>query len=130
MMSTDTQTNLAIDLKSARGSEEAERGRAQRVGGWENDAAMIYSLGIRGMRGAGEGEMPFKEIRLERRSVKAWVWVGGELRGFFEDAFDGGGFGVESWERHNDGTGLRDDGAIQLSTEYSVPYTEYRVQKI
>lgn len=113
MMSTDAQTYLAIDLKSTRGGEKAERGRAQRVGGGENDAAMIYSLGIRGMRGAGEGKMPFKEIRLERRSVKAWVWVGGELRGFFQDSFDGGGFGVESWERHLYGTGLGEEYRVQ-----------------
>lgn len=101
MMSADTQTNLAIDLKSARGSEEAEGGWAQRVGWWQNDAAMVDSLGIWGVRGAGEGKVPFKEIGVERRSLKAWVWVGGEFRSFFEDTFDGGGFSVESWERHN-----------------------------
>lgn len=33
--------------------------------------------------------------------MQAWVWVSRELGCFFEDAFDGGGFGVESWERHD-----------------------------
>lgn len=62
---------------------------------------MVDSLGIRGVRGAGEGKVPFEEIGFERRSVQAWVWVSRELGGFFEDTFDGGGFGVESWERHD-----------------------------
>lgn len=102
MMSTDTQTNLAIDLEPARGGEKAKRGRAQRVGRRENNAPMVDSLGIRGVRRPGEGKVPFKEIGLERRGVKAWVWIGGELGGFFEDAFDGGGFGVECGERHDE----------------------------
>lgn len=101
MMSADTQTDLAIHFKPARGGEEAERGWTQRVGRWENDTTVIDSLGIRGVGRAGEGKVPFKEIGLERRSMEAWVWVGGELGGFFEDAFDGRGFGVESWERHS-----------------------------
>lgn len=100
-MSADAQTNLAIDLKPTRGSEETERGWAQRVGGWEDDAAMVDSLGVGSVRGTGEGKVPLKEIRLERRSVEAWVRVGGELGGLLEDALDGGGFGIESWKRHN-----------------------------
>ena len=44
--------------------------------------------------------MPFEEILLERRGVKGWIRVGGQFGGFFEDAFDGGGFGVENREGH------------------------------
>lgn len=29
--------------------------------------------------------------------------MGGELGGFFEDSLDGGGFGIECWERHAGG---------------------------
>lgn len=44
--------------------------------------------------------MPFEEILLEGCGVEGWIRMGGQLGGFFEDALDGGGFGVESWEGH------------------------------
>ena len=47
-----------------------------------------------------ECEVPLKEVGFERSGVEGWVGVSLQLGGFFEDAFYGGGFGVECWERH------------------------------
>ena len=56
------------------------------------------AVGCRGR--AAEGEVPFEEILLEGCGVEGWIRVGGQFGGFFEDALDGGRFGVESWEGH------------------------------
>ena len=45
--------------------------------------------------------MPLKEIGLQGGGVQGGIWILAEFVGFFEDALDGRGFGVEGWERHN-----------------------------
>lgn len=66
---------------------------------------MVDAAGVGGGRRPGEGEVPFEEVRIERRRVEGRIRVGGELGRFFEDAFDGGRFGVECWEGHGVGMG-------------------------
>ena len=94
------KADLAIDFEAAGGGEEAEGGGAERVGGGEDDAAVVGAGAVGGGGGAEEGEVPFEEVGVEGGGVEGRVWVGGEFAGFFEDAFDGGGFGVEGWEGH------------------------------
>ena len=77
MVSADAQTDLSIDLEAAGRREEAKRGRAERVGRREYDAAVVDALAIRGGWGAGEGEVPFEEVGFEGSGMKGWVWVGG-----------------------------------------------------
>ncbi len=61
---------------------------------------MVGACAVGGGGGTAQGEVPFEEVGVEGGGVEGGVWVGGELGGFFEDAFDGGGFGVEGWEGH------------------------------
>ena len=49
--------------------------------------------------------MPFEEIGFERASVEGRVRVGTEFMGFFQDPFDGRGFGIERWESHVEDAG-------------------------
>ena len=58
---------------------------------------MVGAGAVRGGGGPAEGEVPFEQVGFERGGVEGGVRVGLELAGFFEDAFDGGGFGVEGW---------------------------------
>lgn len=85
MVSRDTKADLPVDFEAARGREEAEARRAQRVGWREDNAAVIYPAGVgRGWWRTGEGEVPVEEV-----VVKCWCGVevrgggGGELGGFF-----------------------------------------------
>ena len=100
MVARYAQADLAVDFEAAGGGEEAERGRAERVGGREDDAAVVGARGVGGGGGAAQGEVPFEEVVVERGGVEGGVRVGLELAGFGEDAFDGGGFGVEGGEGH------------------------------
>ena len=61
---------------------------------------MVDTGGVGSRGGPGEGEVPFEKIRVEGGGVEGWVGVGSEFVGFFEDAFDGGRFGVEGREGH------------------------------
>jgi hypothetical protein len=45
-------------------------------------------------------EVPFEKVRFERGGVQGWVRMGRKLGGFFEDALNGGGLGIESGEGH------------------------------
>ena len=100
MVSTDAQTDLAVNFESARGREEAEGWWAQRVGRRQYDAAMVCAITV----GCGwrtlESEMPFEEIGFERSGVQGWVWMAREFGCFFENALYGGGFGVKGWQSH------------------------------
>lgn len=70
---------------------------------------MVGAGAVGGGGGAAQGEVPFEEVGVEGGGVEGGVWVGGELGGFFEDAFDGGGFGVEGWEGHGGDCGSEGD---------------------
>ena len=59
---------------------------------------MVEAAFIGSRRGPSNGEVPFKEIGIKRGGVQGGIWVGAEFVGFFEYAFDGGGFRVEGWE--------------------------------
>ena len=62
---------------------------------------MVGTLAVRSGRGTLESKVPFEEIGFERSSVQSWVFLTGELGCFFQDALDGGGFGVEGWKGHD-----------------------------
>lgn len=62
---------------------------------------MVYAIAIWGRGRASYGEMPFEKVRLKRGGMQRWVWMSGELGGFFEYTFDGGGLGVECWKGHS-----------------------------
>jgi len=96
MMPTYTQTNLPVDFKPAGRCEEAEGRRFERIGWREDYAAVVEAVFEGGWGGcAADGEVPFEEVCFEGRGVVVWGRGGGEFGGFFEDAFDGGGFGGE-----------------------------------
>ena len=86
------------------------------VGGGEDDAAVVGASGVGGGGGAAEGEVPFEEVGVEGCGVEGGVRVGREFGGFFEDAFDGGGFGVEGWEGHGCGGGSEEDWFVRIGT--------------
>lgn len=102
MVPADAQADFAVDFKPAGGGQEAEGGRAERVGWWEGDAAVVDALRVRSGGRAGEGEVPFEEVGFEGGGVQGGVRVGGEFGGFFKDAFDSWRFGVEFREGHCD----------------------------
>ena len=95
-MARNTQTDFPVDFEPARRSEEAEAGWFERVGGREDDPAVVDAVfeGGRGGRTA-EGEVPFEEVGLEGRGGVVEGGLLGEFTGFFEDAFDGWVFGGE-----------------------------------
>ena len=101
MMPRNREADFSIDFETAGWSEETKRGGTKRVGGREDDAAVVGALAVGCGGRAAEGEVPFEEIGFEGSGVKGWVWVGLQFGGFFEDAFYGGGFGVEGWEGHD-----------------------------
>lgn len=65
MVAADGQADFAVGLEAARGREEAERGRAQGVGGRQDDAAVVDAVGVDGVGGAAEGKVPLKEVGVE-----------------------------------------------------------------
>lgn len=96
MMSRNTQTYLPVDFEAAGWSEEAEGWWFERVGGREDDAAVVDAAFEGGGSGcSADGEVPFEEVCFEGCGVVVWGGGGGEFGGFFEDAFDGGVFGGE-----------------------------------
>lgn len=62
MVAGDAEADLAVGLEAAAGRGEAERGRAQRVGGGQDDAAVVDALGKVGLGRAAECEVPFEEV--------------------------------------------------------------------
>jgi hypothetical protein len=63
MMTADAETDLAIDLETAGGCQEAERWRSQWILRWKNNAAMIDSPGVwRRRRRPRYREMPVEQI--------------------------------------------------------------------
>ena len=90
MVSTDTQTNLAVDFESTRGRQEAERWWAQWVGGRQYYAAMVCAVAVGSGRRTLESKVPFEEIGFERSGMQSWVWMAGEFSCFFENSLYGG----------------------------------------
>lgn len=70
MVATDAEADLAVHLKAAARSEEAEGGRAKGVGWREYDATMVDPGGVCRGRWAAECEMPGKEVRFCRDGVE------------------------------------------------------------
>lgn len=62
MVAADTETDLAVHLEAATGSEEAEGGRAEGVGRREDDAAMVDPGGVYGRGRPAECEVPGEEV--------------------------------------------------------------------
>ena len=77
MMSTDTETDLAIGFEAAARGEEAETGRAEGVGGREDDAAVVDPGGVGRAGGAEDREVPFEEVGVEGGGVEGGVRGGG-----------------------------------------------------
>ena len=91
MVPTDRQANLPIDLEAARGREEAEGRRLERIRRREDYATVVDAAFEGGRRGwSADGEVPFEEVAFERGGVVVWAGLRGELLGFFEDALDCG----------------------------------------
>ena len=82
MMSANTQTNLAIDFKSARRGKKAERWRSQRIGWWEYHTAVICTFAIYSGGRATEGKVPFEEVGFKRSGMESRIWMGAEFVGF------------------------------------------------
>lgn len=84
MVPTDRQADLAVGLEAAGGGQEAERGRAERVGRREQDPAVVDPRAVGGGGRAGECEVPFEEVGWEGGGVQGRGRVGGEFVGFFD----------------------------------------------
>lgn len=65
MVPADAQADLAVSLEAPVGRGEAEAGRAQRVGGREDDAAVVDAAVVGAAGRALEREVPLEEVRLE-----------------------------------------------------------------
>lgn len=83
MVSTNRQTDLPIDLKSAGGRQEAEVGGLERVGGGQADAAMVDACGVGRLGRAAQCEVPFEKVGVEGGGGEVGRGVSGEFRGFF-----------------------------------------------
>lgn len=95
-MPANTQTDLAVGLEAPGRREEPEGGRAQRISGGQDDAAVVEARVVGRRRGrAAQGEVPFEKVEFEGRGGVVGGGEGGELGGFLEDALDGWVFGVE-----------------------------------
>ena len=84
MVPADGQADLAVGLEAAGGGEEAEGGRAERVGGGQEDAPVVETGAVGGGGRAGNSEVPFEEVGVEGGSVQGVVGGGGEFGGFFD----------------------------------------------
>ena len=62
MVSAYAQTDLAVGLEASGWREEAERRWPERVGGWQDDAAVVDAFRERGAWGPTECEVPFEEV--------------------------------------------------------------------
>ena len=109
MVPRDAEADLAVDLEATAGGQEAEAGRAVRVRGRQDDAPVVEAVGVGGGGRAGDGEVPFEEVGIERGGVQGGVRVGGQLTGLLQDAFDGGRF-VEAGSAGGAGGGGRSGG--------------------
>lgn len=69
MVAGDGEADLAVDFEAARGGEEAERRRAERVLRREGDAAVVDACCIGSGGGAAEREVPFEEVGVQRDRV-------------------------------------------------------------
>lgn len=75
-MPTYTQTYLPVDLKSACRCKESKTWRAQRIGGRQDDAAVVDAI-FEGRGGrTADGEVPGEEVFFGWRGVE----VGGRLK--------------------------------------------------
>ena len=85
MVPTDTEADLAIDLEAAGGGQEAEVWGFERVGGGEDNAAVVDAVCVGGRRGGtAQGKVPFEEVVFLRRGVQVTGGVGLEFGGFFD----------------------------------------------
>jgi hypothetical protein len=66
VVAADGQADLAVGLEAARGRHKTERGRAQRVGRGQDDAAVVDAVRIDRVGRPSEGKVPFKEVGFER----------------------------------------------------------------
>lgn len=109
MVARYAEADLAVDLEAARGRQEAEGGRAQRVLRGQHDAPVVDAAGVgRRRRRAAQREVPFEEVVFEGFGVEVGRGGRGELRGFFYCG--GGGLGLDRWrvaEEVGRGGGLR-----------------------
>lgn len=70
MVATDAEADLTIGLEAAVWGREAEARWPKRICWRQDYTAMVYTLAIWRIRRPSKGEMPFKEIRLQRfRSI-------------------------------------------------------------
>lgn len=66
MVAADAQAYLPVGLEAAIRRHEPEAGRAQRVRGRQDDAAVVDALAVRRVGNAAQGEVPLEEVGLER----------------------------------------------------------------
>jgi hypothetical protein len=69
VVATDAEADLTVHLEAATGSEKAEGGRAERVSGRQNDAAMVDSGGVCGSGRPTQCEVPGEEVGFCGESV-------------------------------------------------------------
>lgn len=77
MVARDAQTNLAVGFEAARWCEEAEGGRAEWVGGGQDDAPVVEAFSVGGVGWSAQGEVPFEEVCFEGRGGVVGGWSGG-----------------------------------------------------
>ena len=81
---------------------------------------MVGARAVGGGGGPAEGEVPFEEVGVEGGGMEGGVGVGGEFAGFFEDAFDGGGLGVEGREGHGGDSGVEPSRFAGIGTVFGL----------
>lgn len=85
MVSANAQTNLTVDLKAARGRDEAEGRRAQWILRGQDNAAVVEADCVgRRLGRAAQRKVPFEQIIFKRFGVKVGRRLRGELAGFFD----------------------------------------------
>lgn len=72
MVATDAQTYLAVGLKTAVWSGEAETRRTKRIGGRQNNASVVEAAGVGRVWRATYCEVPLEKIGLEGLSCIIW----------------------------------------------------------
>lgn len=72
MVAADAETDLAVHLKAAAWGKEAEGGWAERVGGREDDAAVVDPRGVYGRGRPAECEVPGEEVCFCGDGVEVW----------------------------------------------------------
>lgn len=82
----ESQTDLLVELPPSVGREQHEVGRTHGVLGRQEDATVVEAVGELGVGGTAEGEVPFKDVVLQRCSRVEVGLVFGEFARFREDA--------------------------------------------